>query len=48
MARIYGTQKVLSNNPSSSLINLENQLQKELETILDLECDLWMLKSRLN
>ena len=48
MARIYGTQKVLSNNPSSSLINLENQLQKELETILDQECDLWMLKSRLN
>ena len=48
MARIYGTQKVLSNNPSSSLINLKNQLQKELETILDQECDLWMLKSRLN
>lgn len=48
MARIYGTQKALSNYPSSSLICLENQLLKELETILDQERDLWLLKSRLN
>ncbi|XP_050242023.1 uncharacterized protein LOC126690976 [Quercus robur] len=48
LARIYGTQKVLSNNPSSSLICLEKQLLSELETILDQERDLWLLKSRLN
>ena len=48
MARIYGTQKALSNNPNSSLICLENQLLNELDTILDQDCDLWMLKSKLN
>ena len=48
MARIYGTQKALSNNPNSSLICLENQLLNALETILDQDCDLWMLKSKLN
>ena len=48
LARIYGVQKALSNVPSSSLINLENQLQLELESILDQERDLWMLKSRIN
>lgn len=48
MARIYGAQKVLSINPSTFLINLESQLQKDLEEILDQERDLRMLKSRLN
>ena len=48
LARIYGMQKALSNFPSSFLINLENQLQIELESILDQERDLWMLKSRIN
>ncbi|XP_050259987.1 uncharacterized protein LOC126705076 [Quercus robur] len=48
LARIYGTQKALSNNPSSSLICLEKQLFSELETVLDQERDLWLLKSRLN
>ena len=48
LARIHGTQKALSINPSSSLVCLENQLLGELETILDQERDLWLLKSRLN
>lgn len=48
MARIYGVQKALSNNPNSSLINLEKLLQQELESILDQERDLWILKSKLN
>lgn len=47
MARIYGAQKALSNKPSIFLINLESQLQKDLEEILDQKQDLWMLKSRL-
>nr|XP_023881746.1 uncharacterized protein LOC111994120 [Quercus suber] len=40
MARIYGVQKAISNWPSSSLLNLENQLHHELETVLDQERDL--------
>ena len=48
MARIYGVQKALSNNPNSYLINLEKLLQQELESILDQKRDLWILKSKLN
>ena len=48
LARIYGVQKALSNCPSSSLINLENQFQLELDSIFDQERDLWLLKSRIN
>ena len=33
MARIYGTQKALSNHPCTFLITLENQLQQELEAV---------------
>ncbi|XP_050251353.1 uncharacterized protein LOC126698278 [Quercus robur] len=40
LARLHGTQKALSINPSSSLVCLENQLLGELETILDQERDL--------
>nr|XP_023907397.1 uncharacterized protein LOC112019104 [Quercus suber] len=48
MARIYSAQKALSICPSSSLISLENQLQKDLEAVLDQERDLWLLKSKIN
>lgn len=48
MARIYGVQKAISNWPSSSLLNLKNQLQQELEVVLDQKRDFWMLKSRIN
>nr|XP_023879404.1 uncharacterized protein LOC111991827 [Quercus suber] len=48
LARLYGSQKALANNPRPSLFNLEIQLQKDLEEVLDQERDLWMLKSRLN
>nr|XP_023906597.1 uncharacterized protein LOC112018316 [Quercus suber] len=37
MARIYGVQKTISNWPSSSLLNLKNQLHQELEGVLDQE-----------
>lgn len=48
MARIYGVQKAISNWLSSSLLNLKNQLQQELEVVLDQKRDFWMLKSRIN
>ena len=48
LARIYGVQKALSNCPSFSLINLENQFQLELDSILDQERNLWLLKSRID
>ena len=48
MARLYGVQKALANNPSPDLINLESHLQKDLEEVLDHERDLWLLKSRVN
>ena len=48
MARLYGAQKALANNPRPSLLMLENQLHKDLEVVLDQERDLWMLKSKLN
>lgn len=48
MAKIYGAQKAMANQPCTFLINLEHQLQQELELILNQERDLWMLKSRIN
>ena len=48
LARIYGVQKALSNYLSSALINLKHQLQLELDSILDQERDLWLLKARIN
>ena len=35
MARLYGAQKALANNPRPSLLMLENQLHKDLEVVLD-------------
>ena len=50
LAGIYGVQKAISNWLSSSLLNLENKLQKELGGggVLDQKRDLWMLKFRIN
>ena len=41
-------QRALANQPSSSLVALENQLIKELDVVLEQEKDLWALKSRIN
>ena len=35
MARLNGIQRVLASNPQSSLIDLENQLHKELDVVLN-------------
>ena len=41
-------QRALANQPSSSLVALENQLIKELNVVLEQKKDLWALKSRIN
>lgn len=48
ITRIYGVQKALASHPSANLINLEKQLHQELDLILDRECDLWTLKSKIS
>ncbi|XP_023893265.1 uncharacterized protein LOC112005249 [Quercus suber] len=48
MARLNGIQKAIALRPSSNLLDLEKQLQRELEIILDQERDIWALKSRVN
>lgn len=48
MARINGIQWVNSIRPASFLLNLESELQKELEVVLNQEEELWALKSRFN
>ena len=48
MARLNGIQKLVAVRPTSQLLALEKQLQRELEGILDQERDIWALKSRVN
>ncbi|XP_050248720.1 uncharacterized protein LOC126695973 [Quercus robur] len=47
-ARLNGVQRAMAIQPSSSLVELENNLLKELEIILNQEHELWALKSRVN
>ncbi len=48
MARLLGIQRAISRQPSQSLILLQDQLSEELNQILNLEEDLWAMKSRTN
>ena len=48
MARLLGTQRALANNPNNFLINLQEQLSKEYNMLLQLEEELWAMKSRVN
>ena len=48
MARLNDIQKVVAVRPTSQLLALEKQLQRELEGILHQERDIWALKSRVN
>ena len=48
MARLNGVQKIVDAHPTSQLLDLEKHLQRELESILDQERDIWALKSRVN
>ena len=48
MARLNGIQRVVVVRPSSSLLDLENNLLKDLDVVLGQEQELWALKSRIN
>jgi len=48
MAQINGIQRAVANNPSNFLLNLEKELLKELDLVLNQEEELWALKSRVN
>lgn len=48
MARLNGIQRMLGITPSNFLLNLENDLLKELDMVLNQEEELWALKSRVN
>ena len=48
MARLNGIQRVVAVRPSSSLLDLENNLLKKLDVVLGQEQELWALKSRIN
>ena len=48
LARINGIQRALSVRPSTFLVNLENELLKELDRVLNQEEELWAMKSRVN
>lgn len=48
MARLQGTQKAIANCPNSFLINLQNQLSKKYNLILQMEEEIWAMKSKAN
>ena len=48
MARINGIQRAVANKPSNFLLNLEKDLLRELDMVLNQEEELWALRSRVN
>lgn len=46
MARLLGTQKALTVKPNPFLLNLQNQLTKEYNHILQMEEEIWAMKAR--
>lgn len=48
MARLQGIQKAIANCPKSFLINLQNQLSEKYNLILQMEEEIWAMKSRAN
>ena len=48
MARLNGIQRAVVINPSNFLLNLESELLKELDNVLNQEEEIWALKSRVN
>ena len=47
-SRLNGIQRSLALRPSKFLVNLENELLRELDLVLRQEEELWALKSRVN
>ena len=48
MVRLLGTQRALAVCPNNFLLNLQDQLTEEYNLILQLEEELWVMKSRTN
>ena len=48
VAKLNGIQKAISVKPLTFLLNLENDLLRDLDTVLNLEEELWALKFRVN
>ena len=48
MARLNGIQRAVAIRPSNFLLNLESELLKELDNVLNQEEEIWALKSRVN
>ena len=48
MARLNGIQRVVAIRPSNFLLNLESELLKELDNVLNQEEEICALKSRVN
>ena len=48
MARLNGVQRALSFRPSSLFFNLEKELLKDINVVLNQEEEIWALKSRVN
>ena len=48
ITRLNGLQRVIAIRPLSYLLELENDLIRELDLILEQEHELWALKSRVN
>ena len=48
MVRLNGIQRAVSINPSAFLLNLENELLKDLDIVLKQEEELWALKSQVS
>lgn len=48
MARLNETQRANAIRPSAYLLNLENELLRELDVVMGQEEDLWALKSWVN
>ena len=48
MARLNGIQRAVAIKPSDFLLNLESELLKELDNVLNQEEEIWALKSRVN
>ena len=48
MTRLNGIQKAMVVHPSAFLLNLENDLLRDLDTVLNQEEEIWALKSRVS
>ena len=48
MTRLNGIQKAMAVHPSAFLLNLENDLLRDLDTVLNQEEEIWVLKSKVN